>query len=137
MDVTMLLCDACQESGGKLFILGGGWSVIQVANIPVPMALAIKMSIPWDRANHKHRVRAALLTEDGAPVQPAGTEVPVMAQGEVEVGRPPGMKPGTPIDAPIVLNFGALALGAGGYVWSFEVDDKVVARAPFRVLGQP
>ena len=41
MDVTMLLCDAAQESGGKLYILGGGWSIIRTPNTPTPMSLAM------------------------------------------------------------------------------------------------
>src|SRR4051794_33041064 len=105
MDVTMLVCDAAQESGGKLFILGGGWSVIRAPNVPVPMSLAIKMSVPWDRTNQPHKIRAALITEDGDPVlaDPASGAA-VQMQGDIEVGRPPGIKPGTPLDTPFVLN---------------------------------
>jgi hypothetical protein len=130
----MLLCDAAQEAGGKLYILGGGWSVIAVPNVPVSMTLAIKLSIPWDQANQPHPLRAMLLTEDGEPVQLPSAPAPLMAEGVVEVGRPPGMKPGTPIDAPIVLPFGFLVLSSGGYVWELEIDGHVMARAPFRVI---
>jgi hypothetical protein len=90
MDVTMLLCDAAQEANGKLFVLGGGWSVM---NGPSPMALAIKLSIPWDRANEPHDLRAALLDSDGNEVDPG--EGPVVIEGKIEVGRPPGIKPGS------------------------------------------
>jgi hypothetical protein len=99
------------------------------------MALALKMSIPWDQTNQPHHIRAMLLTEDGDPVSPPGAPGPIFAEGDVEVGRPAGMKPGTPVDAPIVLNFGFLALDTGGYVWELEVDGTTMARAPFRVLG--
>lgn len=129
----MLLCDAATESGGKLFVLGGGWSVVHVPNIPTPMALAIKLMIPWDQANQKHHIKVSLVTDDGDTVD-AG-EGPIQADGQIEVGRPPGMKPGTPLDSPFVVNFAALALDAGGYVWELEVDGTVLARTPFRVLG--
>jgi len=133
MNVTMLLCDAAAESGGKLFVLGGGWSIVRVPRVPTPMALAIKMAIPWDQTNSPHPIAARLITADGEAVEIDGTVVQV--EGKVEVGRPPGLKPGTPIDTPIVLNFGALALEPGGYVWELQVDGEPVAREPFRVLG--
>jgi hypothetical protein len=133
MDVTMLLCDAAAESGGKLYVLGGGWSVIRVPNVPTPMALAVKLSVPWDQTNKQIRVRAKLVTEDGDEVDLG--EGPVFAEGTIEVGRPAGMKPGSPIDMPFALSFGPLALDTGGYVWELEVDGTTLARTPFRVLG--
>jgi hypothetical protein len=133
MDVTMLLCDAAEASGGKLFVLGGGWSVVRRPDVPTPMALAIKISVPWDQANRPHNLKASLLTEDGEPVQLQ--DEPIQAEGQLEVGRPPGTRPGTPLGAPLALSFGALSLSEGGYVWELEVDDDVVARTPFQVLG--
>jgi hypothetical protein len=134
MDVTMLLCDGADAVGGKLYILGGGWSQILVPNIPVNMALAVKLFIPWDRANEPHAVVARLLDSDGEPVELGGEEV--KAEAEIETGRPPGLKPGTALDAPFVVNFPAVALDNGGYVWELEIDGKVEARAPFQV-GPP
>ena len=128
MDVTMLLCDAAEESGGKLYILGGGWSVVNGA---APMALAVKLSVPWDQANQQHSIKATLLTDDGEPAD-AG-EGPIGAEGQVEVGRPAGLKPGTPLDTPFVLNFPPLPLNPGGYVWELEVDGTPMARTPFTV----
>jgi hypothetical protein len=98
----MLLCDAAQEVGGKLYVLGGGWSVIWIPNVPTPVALAVKLAVPWDETNRPHEVRAQLLTEDGEPVD-IGTG-PMAAGGNIEVGRPPGLKPGTPIDVPFALH---------------------------------
>jgi hypothetical protein len=134
MDVTMLLCDAAQESGGKLFILGGGWSLIGAPRIPVPMSLAIKIAVPWDQANRPHHVEVGLLDDDGNPVVPAGAPGAIRGEARFEVGRPPGTKPGTPIDAPLVLNFGFLALDSGGYVWVLKIDGDEQARSAFRVL---
>jgi len=134
MDVTMLLCDAAEEAGGKLYILGGGWSVLQHPNLPTPMALAIMISVPWDQSNTRHTIAVRLVTEDGDDVDQGGGAIRV--DGEIEVGRPPGIKPGTPLDAPVVLKFGPLVLDAGGYVWELEIDDAPVARTPFRVLGE-
>lgn len=130
----MLLCDAADAVGGKLYIIGGGWSQILAPNAPVNMALAVKLAVPWDQANERISIQASLLTEDGKPVDLG--EGPFSAGGELEVGRPPGLKRGTPLDAPFVLNFAGLVLIPGGYVWELEIDNQVKARAPFRVLSQ-
>lgn len=135
MDVTMLLCDAAEESGGKLYILGGGWSIVRLPNVPAPMALAIKMSVPWDQANEPHQIAAALKTEDGEPVDLG--QGPIAVTAEIEVGRPPGLKRGSPLDAPFVLKFGSPALPAGGYVWELDIDGTQMARTPIRVLEGP
>jgi hypothetical protein len=135
IEATMLLCDAAESIGGKLYILGGGWSQVGIPlGAPMNMALAVKLSIPWDQTNRPINVRATLVTEDGQPVVlPVG---PLTAEGEIELGSPPGWKPGTPLDAPLVMNFGGVSLGPGGYVWELEVDNIVKARTPFRVFSQ-
>lgn len=129
----MLLCDSAQAVGGKLFILGGGWSLIKKTDQPMSMALAVKLAIPWSRSNERHRIQAQLESDQGSVVQHAGADV--RAEGEIEVGRPPGLKPGTPLDAAFVLTFQGLALDPGGYVWVLRTgDDSLLARAPFQVI---
>jgi hypothetical protein len=103
--------------------------------MPTPVALAVKLAVPWDQSNRQHVVSAALVTEDGEPVDLG--QGPVQFQGNVEVGRPAGLKPGTALDVPFVLPFGYLAFEAGGYVWELQVDNEVVARTPFRVMPGP
>jgi Family of unknown function (DUF6941) len=137
-DVVMLLCDAAESVGGKLYILGGGWSTLLRPNFPINMALAVKLSVPWHETNRQITLQAELLTEDGEAVEIEGN--PVRAEGQMELGRPPGIRPGSSLDAPFVLNFGGVALGPGGYVWQLTVDGQPRARTPFRVLplsGQP
>jgi hypothetical protein len=132
----MLLCDAAQEVGGKLYVLGGGWSVIWAAPGGLSsMALAIKLEVPWDQTNRKISIAAALMTEDGAPVD-LGMG-PIGASGELEVGRPAGVKPGTNIDAPIAMSFPGLALGLGGYRWELSINGTVMAKTAFRVQPAP
>src|SRR4051794_8751417 len=102
---TLLLADSAQVADGKLYILGGGWNI--TGPTPVPLALAILVEIPWDRTNERHRLRLELLDADGQPVtvpQPDGTEVPLVVEGEFEVGRPTGLRPGAPINFPFAVN---------------------------------
>lgn len=123
MRVTMLLADAAQAINGKLYILGGGWSII--GPDPVPSAIAIKIEVPWDEANKRHKLRLELLDADGKPVMlptPLG-EKPVQIEGDFEVGRPPGLKPGTPLDVAMALNVGPLPLKSDSrLVWKLSVD---------------
>jgi hypothetical protein len=125
MRVTMMLADAAQAVGGKLYILGGGWSVAGPG--PTPMAIAIKIEVPWDEANRPHALTLALLDEDGRPVSvttPAG-ERPVQVDTQFEVGRPPGLRPGTPLDLPLAINVGPLPLAAGRvHVWRLAIDGR-------------
>lgn len=130
-----MLCDAAQAVGGKFYILGGGWSVILRPGAPTPVTLAVKLAVPWDQSNRPLKVRAVLLDADGGEVD-LGMG-PVQAEGTVEVGRPPGIKPGTALDVLFVLPFGAPAFEAGSYVWSLEVDGEQVAREPFVVQPGP
>src|SRR5688572_18666622 len=53
MKVTMLLCDAAQVVDGKLYLLGGGWSF--VGPDPAPMAIAIKIDVPWTDGDTSHQ----------------------------------------------------------------------------------
>lgn len=100
--------------------------------MPLTLALAVKLLIPWDQTNKRHAMKAQLVTEDGAPVEQDGK--PVVIEGEVEAGRPPGIAPGTPIDAPIALRFNSLVLEPGGYRWEFQINHETIARASFKTV---
>jgi hypothetical protein len=129
---TMLLADAVEEAGGKLYILGGGWSVRRGGG-PFAMALAIKLEVPWNEANTPHPVVAELVTQDGPPA--VMNDQPVRIEGQVEVGRPPGIPAGTALDAPMALTVNGIQLEPGGYRWQLSVDGDVVAEASFLVMA--
>jgi Family of unknown function (DUF6941) len=125
MKVTLMLADAAQVSEGKLYIIGGGWTV--TGPDPIPFAIAMHIEVPWDQANSKHFFRLELVDADGHPVMvetPDG-EQPLTAEGEFEVGRPPGVKAGTPLAIPMALNFApAPPIPAGGrYEWRLSIDE--------------
>jgi hypothetical protein len=122
MKVTLLLADSAQAVDGKLYILGGGWSV--TGPDPTPMAIAMKIEVPWDETNRRHAWRLELIDADGEPVRAPGDGAhAIEIGGEFEVGRPAGVKPGTPIDLPLAINLSALALEPGGrYVWRLWID---------------
>ena len=124
MKVTMLLADSVQAVGGKLYILGGGWSV---TGPPAQFGIAILIEIPWDQTNQKHPWKLELLESDGAAVlvQTPSGEQPLVFQGELEVGRPPGLKPGTPIAVPLAINLAPLALEPSSrYEWRLSIHGQ-------------
>jgi len=130
---TVVLCDYAENVNGKLYIQGAGWSRL-AADVPFPMAIAVFWRIPWGQSNQPHRIVLALMTEDGTPfLDPEGK--PVRAEGSMEVGRPPGLKAGTSLDAPLAVRLPPLAFPAGGYRVEFHVNDSLEATASFQAHG--
>ena len=119
-----MLADAAQAVEGKLYILGGGWSV--TGPQPVPMAIALKVDVPWDQANTQHRWRLELVDADGQPVLLGeGAGSPVEIEQEFEIGRPAGVKPGTALDFVIAINIQPLPLEPGTqYAWQLTIDGE-------------
>jgi hypothetical protein len=107
----MLLCDAAQVSDGKLYILGGGWSM--TGPDPVPSAVALKIDVDWHEAETSHHWELFLEDADGQPVLMETTEgtQPVEVRGEFTVSQPQGIPEGSPIDVALAVNLGPLAAG--------------------------
>jgi hypothetical protein len=123
MRVILLLADSAQAVAGKLYILGGGWSIIGPE--PSPMALAVKIEVPWDETNKKHEIRLELVDSDGHGFVPEGQDEPIVISAGFEVGRPPGVKVGTPIDLPFAVNLGPLPLKPDQrYEWRAWINDE-------------
>jgi len=122
--VTIVLADYAQAAEGKLNIIGGGWNITTGG---VPSALAILLEVPWDRTNERLHFQIELVDSDGNAVMgqgPAG-EAPIVIAGDLEVGRPPGIKRGTPIAVPIAINMGPHPLMPDNrYEWRLSVNDE-------------
>jgi hypothetical protein len=131
MRLSVVLCDAAQAADGKLYILGGGWTHA-AATEPLSMALAIVAAVPWGDANRRHPVSVTLADEDGAEVYL--DDRPVKTEGQFEIGRPPGLKPGSDLNATMVFKFAGMVLAPGGYVWELQVGDTT-QRTPFWIVG--
>lgn len=125
MKVTMMLADAAQAVTGKLYILGGGWSL--TGPNPTPMAIAVKIEVPWDQANDKHDFKLSLYDADGKSVKVEEKEdgEPIEISGIFEAGRPPGLIPGTPLDVSLAINLPPIALKPGSrYAWQLFIDNE-------------
>jgi hypothetical protein len=144
MKATMLLADYAVVSDGKLTIVGGGWS--QTGPEPAAFGIGLLIQVPWDLANTVHAFSVELLDADGGAVSFDNTEEdedeeeenPVAFGGEFEVGRPPGLKPGTPLDFPVAVNSTPLPLAPGRYEWRLTIDGESREdwTLPFSVRGE-
>ena len=125
MKVTMILADFAEAVRGKLYIMGGGWSVTGPA--PTPTAIAVKIEVPWNQANQRHKLRLELFDGDRKPVlvpAPAGN-APLQIGGDFEVGRPAGLIQGTPIDATFAFNILPIQLQSGSrFTWVLSINEK-------------
>jgi hypothetical protein len=130
----LLVADGAHAVGGKLYVLGGGWDQLHVPQLPgqpfVPFSVAVGIMIPWNLTNRKLAFSIDVKDADGG-------NVAKVAAGEFEVGRPPGLRPGTAqrfqIAVPARPEFGS----AGRYVIECAIEDKVLGHVAIEVSATP
>src|SRR5882672_5541560 len=96
----LILADSAQVQGEKLYMLGGGWSLIWAKEFPAQhqMAVAAGILVPWLETNSRHQFRIQVHAEDGTMFGDIS--------GEFEQGRPPGLLPGTTQRVMLTINLG-------------------------------
>lgn len=123
MNATILLCDAAMVSEAKLFVLGGGWSLVGPG--PTPMAIALKMDVDYDAIDEEHHWELFLEEASGESVifdTPEGPR-PVEVRGDFRVGKPEDMPLGSAIPVNIAINLGPLPLEPGkAFVWRLTIN---------------
>ena len=127
MEVTMMLADSAQVAEGKLFILGGGWSI--TGPDPAPSAVAIKLEVGWHELGSEHHWELFLEDADGRSVLIETPEGPkaLEIRGDFSVGTPEGLPEGVPVDLPMAINLGPVPLPPGArYTWRFMIDGTPV-----------
>ncbi len=140
MRASLILCDYASQDvpGGKVHLIGAGWSV--TAPLPGPRAVAVFIKVGWTEANQPHKFALRLADGDGQVVVaegPVGAQ-PVEFQGSLEVGRPAGIPQGSEIDAQFAINLNQLPLVPGQrYTWQLEIDGKEAATESFYVQPLP
>lgn len=138
MNVTMLLADSAQVADGKLYILGGGWSV--TGPEPVPSAVAINVAVDWHEFNSPHHWELILEDADGKLVQfetPEGTQT-IEVRGDFSTSTPDDVPQGTPVDVPIAVNFGPIPLApASRFTWRLVIDGESLPGASVSFTTRP
>lgn len=127
----LILADAVQVVAGKLYLMGGGWDVLSVSSaFPVDRrcGIAVAFRVPWGETNRKIPISIEIASEDG--------QLLGRADGEIEVGRPPGIPQGASQLSQIALDIGLRFERAGTYVITAQVKGEDESRRfPFRVIA--
>lgn len=132
MDVDFLiLADSAQVQGEKLYMLGGGWSLIWARQFPTQhqMAIAAGILVPWLETNQRHRFKIEVRAEDGAVFS--------TLEGEFEQGRPPGLAPGSTQRVMLAMNLGLRLERPAEAVVELSLDGQVAKSVPFRIVESP
>ena len=109
----VMLADAAQVVGGKLYLLGGAWNVYRATAFPTQAPIALVASILVDRteAGSRHAVRLTVADEAGIPIIPA-------LDWNLEVSRPEDVDPATPQRSLLAVNTGIQLPRAGRYTFT-------------------
>lgn len=127
MKGTMLLCDFAQETGGKLHMIGAGWSRL-TPDDRFSFALAIVLRIPWEKAGQRIRLVVELRDSDGRLVE-VGSR-PVYQATEVSAQR---KGPRRALSASFAPYFHNMRLPAGTYEWVLIGNEEELDRYEFVV----
>jgi len=127
MDIEFLIiADAVEAANGKLYMIGGAWDRWTSRTYPSPihLGIAIGLLVPWDETNQRHRISVSVGDADGNRI------VPEMG-AEVEVGRPPGMRPGSPQRAVLAINAGFPLPNPGRYEVCVAAPNDIEKKVTF------
>lgn len=125
-----MLCDGAQEANGKLYVLGGGWDAIMGPTFPMgqpPMALAIRLAVPWNLANRPMQFRIEVRDEDERDILPRPLD------GTINVGRPPNAEAGDDLAVLMAITLSGVTFPRpGGYTFTLLIDGRERARTKLR-----
>jgi hypothetical protein len=123
MNVTLMLADAVQVADGKLFILGGGWTL--TGPQPTPAGIAIKIEVSPPEFDRSHHWELFLEDADGQLVMIDTPEGPqsIEVRGDFSATTPTDALPGTSVVVPMAINFGPIPLTPGQrFTWRLVID---------------
>jgi hypothetical protein len=121
----LILADAAQMMGNKLYMLGGGWNILAVPGFPTQtqFCLVLAFQVPWMMTNRRHDFQIELADQDGQTL--------FVLDAGFEVGRPIGLKPGQTQRVPATLAMGGTFPKAGTYVIIVRDTDGEHGRISF------
>ena len=125
----LILADAAQVVGNKLYLMGGGWDRLTVDKFPKDHAMGIAMSIrvPWNQTNERHSFGIEITSEDGETIQ--------KAEGSFEIGRPPGIQAGQDQRMQFAISAIMHLGGPGTFVVIASIDEEEKQRVTFTTVG--
>ena len=127
---SILLADAVQAIGGKLYMLGAAWNVLNVAQFPTThlIGLGLVIDLGWNETNERHRMQIHVEDADGNQFAEPRVDA------ELEAGRPPGLAPGSDIRVALALNVPVELTKPGQYSFVLTRGDEELGRARFQAV---
>lgn len=133
----LILADAVQTVGGKLYLLGGGWDsvIVNALPAPLPIAIAVGIDVKWTETNEQHKIELHIEDQDGRQL--------MKIEGAFEVGRPPGTAPGQSQRFQLAIPTPMTIEQLGTYVVKVLFPDEKThelteqSRTTFRVVPSP
>ncbi len=127
----LLLADHAEAVNGKLYMVGGGWNVLRLPELPHEWGfhIALGLDVGWDETNRNHNL--VVNVQD-----PDGVELGEGLSAEFEAGRPPGMPAGQ--DQRLVMSIGTSVSfdTSGPHAAVVVADGEEIGRARFYVAGE-
>ena len=125
----VIVADRAEAVNGKLYMMGGGWDRLSVADFaqPVQFHIALGVVVPWTATNNQHPVQVELQNEDGATLEPR-LEVGIL------VGRPPEAIPGQSFRAIVTVAASFLLPRPGAYALIATIGSGEGRRAVFHAV---
>ena len=133
----LILADAAQVVGAKLYLLGGGWDRLTVNKaFPVDQrcALALSIIVPWNETNQKHSFEVEIISEDNDTEEPKSL---VKVGGQFEVGRPPGIRQGQEQRFQLAIDMNLKIETAGTKTVIARIEGQEMQRLDFTVISSP
>ena len=129
----MILADGAQAVGGKLYMLGGGWTHLLVPQLPgkpqAPFAVTLGITVPYNLTNRRFSLALELTDSDAERVGDVFT-------AEFEQGRPPGLRAGANQSILVAVNAHPEFPAPGRYTFSASIDGEPLRSVPFEVVAQ-
>lgn len=129
----LMIANYAEAVNGLLYMSGAGWTDhwrgdLGESSPPSAIGIAMSVLIPWGETNRNHHFVVTIEGEDGG-------EPLARVEGDVQVGRPPGLASGADQRSVLALNALLAFPKAGGYRVLGQVGESMKSIA-FRVHSQ-
>lgn len=124
----LIMADKAEAINGKLYMIGGGFDRIGVPQFPgsATYDLALSFLVDYNETNESHEFSLALKDADDNDLRPP-------LAGQIEVGRPAGMKAGQEQRVIIVFRGPFPVSGTGTFRWVPTLDGNEDQSTRFHV----
>lgn len=126
----LMLADRAEVVGGKLYMMGGGWEVLNLRSIAdvASFGIAVGILVPWNATNTDHSLVLRMEDADGRET--------MRAQAGFRTGRPPHIDQGAEQRVMFVIPVGIVFPSPGNYVVVGAIGEDE-RRVRLRVLISP